>query len=131
MDPPSEHPAYYLHHLDIASKHHLLVGFGLTLAAIAHPVIRTNRPLGPLDRIVAEDLPGPFDLKEGEVLRRYRPLSVSDDLRITGVGQAGESQIVLGPYRDDVDFPGAAPMKNRNYVVYVGSVLEALAPAFQ
>jgi hypothetical protein len=131
MDPPSDHPAYYLHHLDVASKHHLLVGFGLTLAAIAHPEIRTNRSLGPFDRIMVEDLPGPFDLKEGEVLRRYRPVSLFDDLRITGVGQAGQSQIVLGPYRDDVAFPGAAPMKNRNYVVYVGSVLEALVPAFQ
>lgn len=130
MNQPSEHPAYYLHYLDNASRHRLLVGFGLTAAAIAHPELRFNRPMRPGDRIDVQDQPGPFDLKAGEVLRLYRPVSTMDDLRITGVGSTRESQIVLGPYRDDVDFPGNAPMKNAAYVIYVGSLLEALAPAF-
>lgn len=88
--------------------------------------------MSPLDRIRVEQLGGPFDLVEGEVLRRYWPVSPNGDLRLTGVGQIGEAQIVLGPYRDDVAFPGGiAPMKNRHYVCYVGSVLEALKPAFR
>jgi hypothetical protein len=132
VDPPSEHPAYFLHHLDIAGKHHRVVGFGLTLAQIPDPEILTNRPMGPHDRIRVIQLPGPFNLQPGEVLRRYLPISPLGDLRITGVGRAPQCQIVLGPYREDVGFPGGvAPMKNRNYAAYVGSVLEVLAPAFK
>lgn len=131
VDPPSEHPLYYLHHLDVASKHHQVVGFGLTLASIPDPEIITNRPMGPLDRIRVVQLPGPFDLKPGEVLRQYCPISPLGDLRIVGVGESHQCQIVLGPYRDDVGFPGGvAPMRNRNCLVYVGSILEALVPAF-
>lgn len=132
VDPPSEHPAYYLHHLDIAGKHHRVVGFGLTLAQIPDPELKTNRPMGLGDRIQVEQSDGPFDLKEGEVLRRYVPKSPQGDLRIVGVDEMGQAQIVLGPYREDVHFPGStAPMKNRHYVAFVGSVLEELKPAFE
>jgi hypothetical protein len=131
VEVPTDHPAYYLHYLDNASKHRLLVGFGLTAAAIAHPQLRFNRPEQPGDGVSVIDEPGPFDLKPGEVLRRYRATSRLGDLRIVGVGVARESQIVLGPYRDDVEFPDTHPIKNAAYGIYVGTVLEALAPAFR
>jgi hypothetical protein len=133
-DDPHNHPAYFIHHVDIASKHHNLVGFGMTAAAIPHPTLVFNRPFDTEagDRVEAIDEPGPFDFKEGEHLRSYRPVSPANDLRIIGVEGIGEMMAVFGPYRDNVDFRGGAvPERNAAYGVYVASVLEALAPAFE
>jgi hypothetical protein len=121
-----QHPLYLIHHMDIRNKHRLLLPFVLTAFGF-EPGFEMNRAAKEGDAVVNELVPVGSTLMDGMLLARLRCISQADDLHIVNlVNKATHCEINIGPASGVTDFAGRLP----NLLVFVGSMVEALSPAF-
>lgn len=120
-----QHPMYVLHHLDIRTKHRLLVPFAVVAFHLT-PTFELNRPAKEGEGY--ESVFWPLqEFVDGARIMAYRMASVDDDLRITRIVTDVPMGIGLGPVSDVTQMDGHLP----NLTVFVGSVLEDLRPVLR
>lgn len=126
-DGAEQHPLYLLHRLDIASKHHNVVAMGVVgagwLASFAF-----NRAAREGEEVIHVFAPPGTKLVDGVPLVVARCISEDDDLRVAKLEWIEDLDVGIGPISTLTD-DGDGPLPN--FLVFVGTVIEAMAPAFE
>jgi hypothetical protein len=124
----NEHPLRVLHRIDIDSKHERLVPLVLMDFEI-DPTFKLNRNAREGDAIVPWYATPGTELNKGIDLARYSCVSQNDDLRIVEMTSVKGLRASFGPGSSAaMEFTSST---FPNLVVFVGSVIQALAPAFE
>ncbi len=124
------HPLYFLHNLDIRSKHRVLLPLKITTLAW-DPLLIHNRELRAGDRVIQRDMPAITEFKDGIEIAAYRAVSERNDLRIVDVQGFDETARMthgFGPsWPSSVGKPGTL---FPNFRLFVGSLIESVSSAF-